>query len=272
MAQIDFDVQGTIPVIAQPKSMACWATVTTMMLSWQKKQSFTIETAMDSLGSDFRKVFDDNTGLFPNRVQELATASGMTVEYQKCETPQSILSLLQNFGPISIIDNEVPSDSQPTFIHARIIKGIHGDGTATGTTLNIIDPDGGKTYDETFDVFSSKYESMSNANGWNLQMMHFPASANNTAGNNSPDNSSNSTGSSDNSSSNSSTNNSSSTDSGNSTSSQSTSSDSGNSSSSSTSTGSTDNTASSDTSSAPSSQDAPASNESSTETSSGSNN
>ena len=196
MGQIQFDVQGDIPVIAQPKSMACWATVTTMMMSWKQKQSFTIETAMDSLGSDFRKIFDDNTGLFPNRVQDLATASGMNIEYQKCETPDSILQLMQNYGPIGIIDNEVPSDSTPVFVHMRIIRGIYGDGTAAGTFLKIIDPDQGKTYDESFDVFASKYESMSQANGWNLQMVHFPTSndtSGTSAGNNSTDSTNNST-------------------------------------------------------------------------------
>ncbi len=183
MGQIQFDVQGIIPVIAQPKSMACWATVTTMMLSWKKTQSFTIETAMDSLGSDFRKIFDDNTGLAPDRIQDLATASGMTIEYQKCETPDSILQYLQSYGPVGIVDNEVPSDATPVFIHMRIIRGINGDGTGAGTLLKIIDPDQGQTYEESFDVFASKYESMSQANGWNLQMVHFPTSDTNaTAG------------------------------------------------------------------------------------------
>ena len=178
MGQIQFDVQGIIPVIAQPKSMACWATVTTMMLSWKKTQSFTIETAMDSLGSDFRKIFDDNSGLAPDRIQDLATASGMTIEYQKCETPDSILQYLQSYGPVGIVDNEVPSDATPVFIHMRIIRGIYGDGTGAGTLLKIIDPDQGQTYEESFDVFASKYESMSQANGWNLQMVHFPSSGN----------------------------------------------------------------------------------------------
>ena len=168
---IQFDVAGTIPVIAQPKSMACWATVTAMLMSWKQQQSMTIETAMDSLGSDFRKIFDDNTGLAPDRVQDLATATGMTIEYQKCETPQSILQLLQSYGPISIVDNE--GSTTNSAVHNRIIQGIYGDGTIANTFLKIIDPDGGQTYNESFDTFASKYEGMSEANGWNLQMMHY---------------------------------------------------------------------------------------------------
>jgi len=32
---------------------------------------------MDSLGSDFRKIFDDNTSLAPDRVQNLSDATGI---------------------------------------------------------------------------------------------------------------------------------------------------------------------------------------------------
>jgi hypothetical protein len=168
---VSFDVDGDVPATAQPKSMACWATVTTMNMSWKNQQCYTIETAMDSLGSDFRKIFDNNTGLAPDRVQDLSNATGMKVEYQRCETPLSILQLLQAYGPLVIIDDEDPS---PAFaVHARIIRGIYGDGDAANTYLKIVDPDGGKTYDESFQDFTSKYEAMADATGWNLQMIHY---------------------------------------------------------------------------------------------------
>jgi Papain-like cysteine protease AvrRpt2 len=158
---ISFDVQGDVPAISQPKSMACWATVTTMNMSWTNQQSYSIELAMDSIGSDFRKIFDDNTGLAPDRVQELSDPTGMKVEYQRCETPASISQLLQNYGPLVIIDDEDPS---PAFaVHARIIRGMYGDGNAENTYLKIVDPNGGKTYDESFQDFTSKYEAMANA-------------------------------------------------------------------------------------------------------------
>ena len=73
MAEIKFEVAGTVPVMAQPTGMSCWATVTTMMMSWKQNQSLTIEAAMGALGSDFLKVFKDDTGLFPDRMQDLAT-------------------------------------------------------------------------------------------------------------------------------------------------------------------------------------------------------
>jgi hypothetical protein len=168
---VSFDVEGDVPTVAQPKSMACWATVTTMNMSWKNQQSYSIESAMDSLGSDFRRIFDDNTGLAPNRVQDLSDAIGMKVEYQACETPKSILRLLQNYGPLVVLDDE---DQSPAFaVHARVIRGIYGDGDVANTYLKIIDPDGGKTYHESFQNFTTKYEAIADAKGWNLQMMHY---------------------------------------------------------------------------------------------------
>jgi len=168
---IAYDVPGFIVPVAQPKSMACWATVATMNMSWKDQISYSIEGAMDSLSSDFRQIFDSNSGLAPDRMQDFATATGMTVEYQRCETPDSILQLLQSYGPLIIIDDE---DASANFaVHARIIRGIYGDGDASNTFLKIVDPDGGKDYDELFQDFTSKYEAMADATGWNLQMMHY---------------------------------------------------------------------------------------------------
>jgi hypothetical protein len=95
----------------------------------------------------------------------------MKVEYQRCETPDSILTLLQNYGPLIIIDDEDPSAAFA--VHARIVRGIYGDGDAENTYLKIVDPNGGNTYDESFQDFTSKYEAMADATGWNLQMMHY---------------------------------------------------------------------------------------------------
>lgn len=168
---IFFQVQGQVPVIAQPKTMACWATVGTMLMAWNDRVNYSIEGAMDQLGSDFRNIFESNSGLSPNRIEDFANATGMTVEYQRCETPESIAQLLENHGPIIIIDDE---DSTISFaIHARIITGVYGNDDGSDTFLNIIDPNQGQVYDESFIDFSNKYEAMAEANGWNLQMMHY---------------------------------------------------------------------------------------------------
>ena len=79
--------------------------------------------------------------------------------------------MLQSFGPIIVIDDEDPSAGFA--LHARIINGIEGDEDGTDTQIKIIDPDGGKSYDESFKDFTGKYESLADVNTVNIQIMHY---------------------------------------------------------------------------------------------------
>jgi hypothetical protein len=168
---IEYDVPGDIPIIAQPSDMSCWATVATMNISWYNQQSYSIETAMDNIGPEYRKIYDDNSGLNPAKVEDFSNASGLNLEYQSCETPESILRLLINHGPLIIIDDE---DSSSSFaLHARIIRGIYGGGNPDDTYVKIIDPWEGQTYDEVFSTFAQKYEEAAGVSDLTIQMMHF---------------------------------------------------------------------------------------------------
>jgi hypothetical protein len=170
---IEYSVPDTdiMPVEAQPKSMACWATVTTMLMSWKDQVCYPIESAMDTIGAEYRKIYEDNTGLYPDKIEAFTQATGLTIEWPQCETPESMLALLQNYGVLVIIDDEDPSAAFA--VHARLVTGIRGDGTPDGTFLTIVDPAGGRTYEESFSSFANKYESMSSAAGWTIQMMHY---------------------------------------------------------------------------------------------------
>ena len=171
---INFYVAGEIPEIAQPTDYTCWAATCTMMLSWRDQTSYSIESALDSLGGDFRQMFDDpyHEGLLPDRNEDFANATSLILEYPRCETPVSILHLLKSYGPLLIIDDEAPNS--PTFIrHARIIIGIDGESDISKTYLSIINPDGGITEDELFETFAAKYEALADDERYKIQMMHF---------------------------------------------------------------------------------------------------
>jgi hypothetical protein len=168
---MDYQINGEIPIIQQPTSMSCWATCATMMMSWQNQQSFSIETVMNMLESDFRSIYDEDTGLSVDRNQDFATATGLQIEYPTCDLPEAIESRLESFGPLLIIDDE---DSSANFaLHARIITGISGDGTPENTLLNIIDPGNGRQYQETFETFTNKYEQAAGVEDLTIQMMHY---------------------------------------------------------------------------------------------------
>lgn len=163
-----YEIDGDIPVFQQPNGMACWATVGTMLLSWQDQQSYSIETVMDMAGQKFRDMFDQQQGLPGEDHDEFAAALGMTIEYPQCYTPEGIYDLLVNYGPIIVITDE---DSSEFFaIHARIIKGIDTD-SGGAVYLNIVDPGNGREYTESFESFTSKFEAVDGAP--RIQVMHF---------------------------------------------------------------------------------------------------
>lgn len=168
---VNYKAPGLIPIVRQPTPMACWATTATMLLSWKDEQSYSIETAMDMLGGNFRAIYDSDTGLSPGDVERFSAASGLTLEYPSCDTPERIESLLQWYGPLLIIDDE---DGSANFaLHARIVTGIAGDGTPAGTNVTIIDPWEGTEYDESFETFTSKYEQAAGVTNLTIQMMHY---------------------------------------------------------------------------------------------------
>ncbi len=53
----------------------------------------------------------------------------------------------------------------PAGLHSRLVRGIKGDGTAAGTSFEMIDPDGGRTYDEAVNDFVKKYDDAYTASG-----------------------------------------------------------------------------------------------------------
>jgi hypothetical protein len=165
----DYTVPGLVPTVAQPSSMTCWATVATMMLSWKNNQSFTIQEAMDRAGSTYRTMFDNNQGLPAAEHEAFAAACGMKGEPPMSYTPNGIRSLLENYGPLIAVADEAPGDKWA--IHARVIRGIYGDGSVDNTFLRINDPAGGKQYSESFRTFANKFEEV--ADSPRLQIMHY---------------------------------------------------------------------------------------------------
>lgn len=165
----DYTVPGLVPIIAQPSNMTCWATVATMMLSWDDKVSYSIETAMDKAGATYRALFDANKGLPAADHEAFATACDMKGEPPMCYTVSGLRELIESHGPLIVVTDEKPGPNWA--IHARVIRGIYGDGTVDGTFLRINDPAGGRQYTESFRAFAKKYEEVADAP--RLQIMHF---------------------------------------------------------------------------------------------------
>jgi hypothetical protein len=178
---VSYTVPGLVAPEAQPSGWTCWATVYTMLLNWKTGSSHSIEQAVGAIGAQYaEKVRRDRQQ--PSHINGLGAAeknaflqgSGIQWEYPQSLSIDGWLGLLQNYGPIWVTTDE--DLSQSGGIHARIMKGIQGDGTPTGTNLQIIDPAGGREYLERFDAFERKYAFGDAADG-RIQIVHWPAGA-----------------------------------------------------------------------------------------------
>lgn len=155
---INYMVPGIVPPIKQPNSMACWATVATIMYSWKNKISVDIPVVMKVSGKKYEDIFANNSGLSAADKAAFLKSLGLKAEAPQNFTIEGWEKLLRQVGPIWVTTDEAPAGQFA--IHARVLTGIKGDGTASGTVFSIVDPATGLAGTETIAVFSSKFEQM----------------------------------------------------------------------------------------------------------------
>lgn len=175
---VDYSVPGTISPIAQTKTRGCWATVFTMLLSWKRMQSISVEDSLDSIGQKWVNLYNSNTGISASDKSDFISDANLVAEPFHNPSIEGWEHLLRTYGPLWVTTDEKPN--QPWGIHARIITSIRGDGTATGTSFTIIDPSGGRQYQETIKDFLPKYEAeiIERGEKFNrVQIIHWPKDA-----------------------------------------------------------------------------------------------
>jgi len=141
-----FTVGGFRVVLAQPNTMACWATVYTMMVSWKRQQSFDIATAVGNVGSKYLTFYQANTGLPPGEFAPFIRAAGMQYQPMANLPISEWKALLSRYGLLWV--GTLASTAPHSGLHSRIIEGIVGDVSPQKTTFRIIDPAGGRRYNE----------------------------------------------------------------------------------------------------------------------------
>lgn len=173
---IDYTIPGLFAPLAQPSSMACWATVYAMLLSWRRQQSLTIEDALAQTGPHWLDLYKRNVGLPGNQHGDFFAAAGLMAEPLQSFSIEGWEQLLRNYGPVIITANENPGKAWA--MHARVLTAIKGDGTPEKTFFTIVDPNGGRTYQESIAVFIPKYEDEIRRTGDSrIQVAHWSADA-----------------------------------------------------------------------------------------------
>ncbi|WP_133241170.1 papain-like cysteine protease family protein [Nocardioides gansuensis] len=177
---VDYTVPGLIAVLKQDKSMACWAFATLMMEQWRRGQSLSLPSYLDDLGARvgaptlYRDAYENNTGLFSDQVQRLKGALSLSAEPAASFTVARWEELLRDHGPLLVVGDEALAPGAWA-VHARVMVGITGDGSPTGTTVDIVDPGTGTRYREWLGTFLAKYEELAPTDWAGVQVLHFPA-------------------------------------------------------------------------------------------------
>lgn len=151
---LPYNVPGLKVVLAQPTSLVCWATVFTMMYSWRRQVSVPIRQAVGDVDARFARMFDDNHAIPPQDFIPFLSTARMTHEPMINLTIEGWEEKLRRHGLLWVGTMNTDYSGR----HSRIVEGMQGDGSTSGTSMKIIDPDGGRRYDETFAEFLRKYE------------------------------------------------------------------------------------------------------------------
>jgi len=148
-----------------------------MMKSWKDQASYPIRDAVGAVGVKWRDYYDASfaappQGLPSSEFGPFLVAARMSHEPMMNLTIEGWVSLLRRHGLLWIGASVTINPN--TGLHSRILEGMAGDGTPSGTTMKMIDPDGGRQYVEPFMVFLAKYESgILSVGGEYFQIRHF---------------------------------------------------------------------------------------------------
>lgn len=167
--KVIYNVDG----IAQPSQMSCWAAATTMIVNWKSGIKRPIKDVVALGGPKFVQIYDSSfaqppLGISPSDEADFYKALGLRVIQKLNPSVDGWAKLLKANGPLSIT---VDADPGKGYIHALVIIGIDGDGSAANTIVTYIDPNGGKRRDLAFADFLKLYEGSAT---WPLQIVHNP--------------------------------------------------------------------------------------------------
>ncbi|MBX6424919.1 MAG: LysM peptidoglycan-binding domain-containing protein [Variibacter sp.] len=151
---LDYVVPGIVDVIAQPTSLVCWATVYAMMRGWREQSSMGIREAVARIGEKYARMVDNNQPLPPGEFVPFLRAANLRHEPMANPTIERWADMLRAYGLLWVGTMNLDFSGR----HSRIVYAISGDGTAEGTRMGIVDPDGGRRYPEVFADFLARYE------------------------------------------------------------------------------------------------------------------
>ncbi|WEF33117.1 papain-like cysteine protease family protein [Pseudoduganella chitinolytica] len=168
---------GVVPKMKQDGINLCWATVATMMLSWQRGKALLVQDAMAEAGNLYMQKYIDNQLLKSGEKAAFLDKVRMTGEPTANYPLRQYIDWLNAYGPLWVTtDSGISSvEFSP---HARLLTKIVGNADAdpASALLTFIDPMTGNEVTETFRHFIGVFEQMVVENkddGLYIQVVHF---------------------------------------------------------------------------------------------------
>lgn len=142
---------------AQTKDMSCWLAAAVTMLQWKNGIPLSELNVAKMAGSNYVIAFQQDTGLNGDEFREFASALGLAVEEPQNFSPAGYNDLLAAHGPLWVA-SRLDKGSSNSRRHIRVLRGTSGDGSFDGTTAFVLDPDGGRDYQESITLFAKELE------------------------------------------------------------------------------------------------------------------
>ena len=160
----DFTVPG-MRTLKQGTPDTCWAAVVAMLQAWKSGEpgEITVEGEIAKLGVPYTQLLATNQVLTTSDKNPLLAKLGLVVDPIGLSSamPEQYLRLMQQYGPLwATVDGNLTA---ATAEHAKILYGMRGDGTASGTMLRVIDPRDGKPVELNFAVYLREFEELARA-------------------------------------------------------------------------------------------------------------
>lgn len=177
------EVPGIVPALKQSKNFDCWAVVTTILISWREQISYDVHNIMERLGSEYLKMYEGDTGLPTNKVNDWILTSGLVKEEPQCYSQSKVRDILKEFGPV--VFTTARDENGLHLMHARIITGMrnangqsaNGDCTISDSDATEVlgfDPSNGHAFILPYSIFGEQLENQPPGCYLFAQAVHMP--------------------------------------------------------------------------------------------------
>lgn len=165
-----FIVGGRKDIYAQPTGNTCWSAAYTMLMAWHDRRRFhNIREAIAPMGQPWLGYYDTDTPIPPAQGDAFVAATGLVREPRFNPDIGGWHRLLVTYGLLWV------SSVVPAGLHDRVLAGISGDGSAANSSVYVMDPDGGRMYEQNFGDFTAQFQSQAGVEPFysDYQILHY---------------------------------------------------------------------------------------------------